>query len=160
MVPHKGNSVSSLVATSLSTDFLRVLLSCQRRKSGIATYDIMAAKNCYEGAAMMNVATLSQCTCLRSLAVEMYAFGSTGFCPTLTAPKSGRVRWTGTSQNSVARYSCYSGYILSGESTRTCLSTRVWSGSAPVCERKWATWVHFEQVNLPKKCFGSGWKFF
>ncbi len=63
-------------------------------------------------------------------------FLSTELCPTLTTPNSGKVKWNGTRPNSIAEYSCKSGYSLSGQATRTCLSTGEWSGSAPVCESK------------------------
>ncbi len=83
-------------------------------------------------------------------------FWSIVLCPVLTAPKSGRVRWDGTRPNSVAQYSCYSGYTLSGQVTRTCLSTGEWSGSAPVCESKWTlaglhVTVALEYRSLPTK---------
>ena len=38
-----------------------------------------------------------------------------------------------TVESSVARYSCRIGYRLRGASTRTCLSSGVWSGAPPVC---------------------------
>ncbi len=38
--------------------------------------------------------------------------------------------------NTVATYTCVTGYTLKGD-TRTCGSDGVWSGSAPVCRRKW-----------------------
>ncbi len=37
----------------------------------------------------------------------------------------------------VATYTCNPGYTLNGVTTRTCGSGGVWSGSAPVCQRKW-----------------------
>ncbi len=40
--------------------------------------------------------------------------------------------------NTVATYTCVTGYTLTGGSnTRTCGSDGVWSGFAPVCHRKW-----------------------
>ncbi len=39
--------------------------------------------------------------------------------------------------NTVATYTCVTGYTLNGGSTRTCGSDGVWSGFAPVCQRKW-----------------------
>ncbi len=43
------------------------------------------------------------------------------------------------SVNTVATYTCDTGYTLSrlSSTTRTCGSDGVWSGSAPVCQRKW-----------------------
>ena len=57
-------------------------------------------------------------------------------CGTLTNPAGGRVNHTaGTTFGQTATYSCNTGYNLMGSSTRTCLATRVWSGSAPTCQR-------------------------
>ncbi len=39
--------------------------------------------------------------------------------------------------DTVATYICNTGYNLNGETTRTCGSDGSWSGSAPVCQRKW-----------------------
>ncbi len=39
--------------------------------------------------------------------------------------------------NTVATYTCVTGYTLPGGSTRTCRSDGVWSGFAPTCQRKW-----------------------
>ncbi len=39
--------------------------------------------------------------------------------------------------NTVATYTCVTGYTVTRGSTRTCGSDGVWSGSAPVCRRKW-----------------------
>ncbi len=36
----------------------------------------------------------------------------------------------------VATFTCDTGYTLNGGTTRTCGSDGVWSGSAPVCQRK------------------------
>ena len=40
----------------------------------------------------------------------------------------------GTSFGDVARYSCDTGYTLSGLAERTCLADGQWSGSVPTCE--------------------------
>ena len=39
--------------------------------------------------------------------------------------------------NTVATYTCDTGYILNGDTTRTCGSDGVWSGFSPNCLRKW-----------------------
>ena len=39
--------------------------------------------------------------------------------------------------DTMATYICDTGYTLNGETTRTCGSDGVWSGSTPVCQRKW-----------------------
>ena len=57
-------------------------------------------------------------------------------CGSLASPKNGRVDLTGTSSGSTATYSCQSGFILVGSSTRTCQVNGLWSGQAPVCNGK------------------------
>ena len=58
-------------------------------------------------------------------------------CGTLSDPANGDVDLTdGTVFGARAVYSCDAGYILSGISTRDCLSTGSWSGVAPTCDRK------------------------
>ena len=37
----------------------------------------------------------------------------------------------------VATYTCDTGYTLNGNTTRTCGSDGMWSGSAPTCQGKW-----------------------
>ncbi len=40
--------------------------------------------------------------------------------------------------NTVATYTCVTGYTLSGgTTTRTCGSDGMWSGFVPICQRKW-----------------------
>ncbi len=39
--------------------------------------------------------------------------------------------------NTIAFFTCVTGYTLNGGTTRTCGSDGVWSGSAPTCQRKW-----------------------
>ena len=56
-------------------------------------------------------------------------------CGVLDDPENGEVSLTGTILGSKATYSCNSGYVLEGESTRVCQSNRKWSGEAPTCER-------------------------
>ncbi len=51
--------------------------------------------------------------------------------------------------NTVATYTCDTGYTLNGGSTRTCGSDGVWSGLAPTCQRKiYTVWmyVHYSSV--------------
>ena len=57
-------------------------------------------------------------------------------CGSLDRPRFGRVVLTGTTFGSTATYSCRTGYLLVGRSTRTCQANGEWSGSAPVCESK------------------------
>ena len=56
-------------------------------------------------------------------------------CSTLTEPANGQISYTaGATFGQTATYSCNAGYILVGDSTRTCQPTGVWSGSAPTCQ--------------------------
>ncbi len=45
--------------------------------------------------------------------------------------------------NTVATFTCDTGYTLNGGITRTCGSDGVWSGSTPVCQRKWNRFPFF-----------------
>ena len=56
-------------------------------------------------------------------------------CEPLVDPPNGVVSFN-TTVNSVATYSCNTGYTLTGDDMRTCLETGVWSGSAPTCTGK------------------------
>ena len=58
-------------------------------------------------------------------------------CEELTNPVSGTVIHANNSVGSIAEYSCIRGYNLSGDSTRTCMDTGMWSGNEPICERKY-----------------------
>ena len=56
-------------------------------------------------------------------------------CGTLTNPANGQVTHTGRTRfGQTATYSCDTGYILVGQSNRTCQATGVWSGSEPICQ--------------------------
>ena len=55
-------------------------------------------------------------------------------CGSLTDPANGSVTLTAGTSGQTATYSCNTGYILVGDSTRTCQATGKWSGSAPTCE--------------------------
>ena len=56
-------------------------------------------------------------------------------CGNLTNPVNGQVTHTaGTTLEQTATYTCNTGYNLVGNSTRICLATGVWSGSAPICQ--------------------------
>jgi hypothetical protein len=54
-------------------------------------------------------------------------------CLALTAPDHGSVSAPITTYNSTATYSCTTGYLLTGDSTRTCQVSGLWSGTAPTC---------------------------
>ena len=63
-------------------------------------------------------------------------------CPTLTSPANGAVSAPTKTVGSVARYSCSSGYTLSGVATRTCQSNGEWSGSQPSCQGESFRWLY------------------
>ncbi len=54
-------------------------------------------------------------------------------CLGLTNPTDGMVTLTTTTFEGIATYSCNTGLSLSGEATRTCQDTGVWTGLAPTC---------------------------
>ena len=64
-------------------------------------------------------------------------------CSELTAPDNGTIEYNTTSQllgvGTTATYSCDPGYVLVGETTRTCEDTNTaangtWSGVDPTCK--------------------------
>ena len=56
-------------------------------------------------------------------------------CGNLTDPANGSVNHTaGTTLGQTATYSCYTGYNLVGDSTRTCQASANWSRNAPTCQ--------------------------
>ena len=56
--------------------------------------------------------------------------------------------------DTVATYTCVTGYTLNGVTTRTCGSDGVWNGSPPVCQRKWnGMWTFL--LSVPA-CFSTG----
>ena len=54
-------------------------------------------------------------------------------CGTLEDPENGNIAISTTTYNSVANYSCNTGYTLRGDMSQTCLDTGIWSGSEPNC---------------------------
>ena len=58
---------------------------------------------------------------------------SVGMCSELSSPVNGEVTWTGLTTGSTATYTCDSDYQLTGDQTRTCRNTGVWSGQKPTC---------------------------
>ncbi len=61
----------------------------------------------------------------------------TAFCDNLTL-SNGVINYNPSTiprlVDTVAVFSCNTGYTLSSTDTRTCQSDRQWSGSAPVCQ--------------------------
>ncbi len=63
-------------------------------------------------------------------------------CSDLAKPNNGVIGYNmGTASlrpvNTVANYTCDTGYTINGDTTRTCGSDGMWSGSELVCQRKW-----------------------
>eukprot|EP00118_Oscarella_pearsei_P002855 m.11939 g.11939 ORF g.11939 m.11939 type:complete len:2352 (+) comp23692_c0_seq4:198-7253(+) len=54
-------------------------------------------------------------------------------CGSLSAPQNGAKTGTATTYGSVVKFTCKSGYTLSGSSSRSCLSSGTWSGTQPIC---------------------------
>ena len=71
------------------------------------------------------------CVCVCVLDVSFLAAVD---CNALTSPSNGQVSHPDGTFGQNATYSCNTGYILVGDSTRTCQATGVWSGSAPTCQ--------------------------
>ena len=57
-------------------------------------------------------------------------------CGSLDDPANGEVSVSSTTFNSVATYSCNTGYNLTEHGIRTCSESGVWSGSEPTCTGK------------------------
>ena len=58
-------------------------------------------------------------------------------CPTLDDPANGNLVLSGNTFGETALYTCNTGFILVGDSTLTCRGDGQWSGSPPVCNRKY-----------------------
>ena len=54
-------------------------------------------------------------------------------CGALDNPDNGMVDVSETVLDSVATYSCNTGYTLTGDATRTCQGNSTWSGAIPTC---------------------------
>ena len=55
-------------------------------------------------------------------------------CDVLDPPQNGRVNINSFTIGSTATYSCFPGFTLVGQDTRTCQANGVWTGSAPFCQ--------------------------
>lgn len=65
-----------------------------------------------------------------------YCIVFTANCGGLLNPTNGQVSISGTTEGSIANYSCTNGYHVVGNTSRACQSDSQWSGNAPTCERK------------------------
>ena len=69
-------------------------------------------------------------------------------CPLLTAPAHGSFAPCNNFPGHSCHFSCDSGYILTGSSTRTCGSNGVWTGTQPQCNGEVLNLLLFEaQLN-------------
>ena len=59
-------------------------------------------------------------------------------CPTLANPMDGAVSMTEGVTGDTVTYTCDAGFQLSGDTMRTCGSDGTWTGSAPMCDRKYS----------------------
>lgn len=57
-------------------------------------------------------------------------------CGNLTSPLQGYVSIAESTFGSIANYSCFEGYEIEGNTTRTCLENGNWSGNDPTCNCK------------------------
>jgi CUB/sushi domain-containing protein len=57
-------------------------------------------------------------------------------CGNLTSPLQGYVLIDESTFGSIANYSCFEGYELDGNMTRTCLESGSWMGNDPICNGK------------------------
>ena len=73
---------------------------------------------------------------------------STTTCSDLTAPTNGMIGYNAETMNTrpvntVATFTCKTGYTVTGDMTRTCGADGVWSGTNPTCTRKLLTFSCF-----------------
>ena len=86
---------------------------------------------CPEGLTGSNC-EIGECHCFYFHKIRIL-FAAVVTCPELVPPLNGAIDSINRTFNTVVAYSCSEGYILTGDSTRTCLGTGVWSGSDPTC---------------------------
>ena len=54
-------------------------------------------------------------------------------CTVLSRPSNGQYTYSGWNYNDNVNFSCNTGYLLRGNSSRTCLSNGQWSGTQTLC---------------------------
>ncbi len=64
------------------------------------------------------------------------ALSTVGNCTVLEAPANGTLFGDSVTVMSEVTYSCDIGFILSGDTNRTCQANSNWTGNAPVCNSK------------------------
>jgi hypothetical protein len=73
-------------------------------------------------------------------------------CGILGNPSNGDVSAPeGTTFDNKAVYSCDEGYILNGRETRLCLSTGLWSSTAPTCVKGIVLFIAFIYNSYSRK---------
>lgn len=55
-------------------------------------------------------------------------------CGPLFSPTNGMVDTSGTEYGDTATYTCMPGFTIIGQATRTCDTSGVWTGVAPICQ--------------------------
>ena len=66
-----------------------------------------------------------------------YTTAQAADCGLLTDPPNGMVSHPqGTGEGAIAVYTCDDEFMLDGSPSRQCLSSGLWSGVEPTCERK------------------------
>ncbi len=84
-----------------------------------------------------NILSIATVTGFKKLGLTFFIFPTAISCQQLDDPENGEVFFPALTFNSITTYVCNSGYVLNGgDTTRFCLATRLWSGTAPTCERK------------------------
>ena len=73
-------------------------------------------------------------------------------CGDIAHPQNGEVSFSNTTYNSVANYSCNTGYNLTGDVTRTCLNTSLWSDSEPTCISELTYFTRMKSLILLGDC--------
>ena len=87
---------------------------------------------------MMKLLLLVMCVCMCVYIMSMHWFHAVAAeCGDPGTPAMGSRMLTGTTQGNTVDYGCQlAGYVLRGNSRRTCQESGRWSGNLPVCESK------------------------
>ena len=77
----------------------------------------------------------------------------TATCSDLNAPTNGMIDYDMETMdarpvNTVATYTCVTGYMLGGDMTRTCGATGEWSGTVPTCKCESIQWIWMQHLIL------------
>jgi len=109
---------------------------------------IQALLCCNSGHGLVSIGVARAWLGLLHIDISIHPFSAVVDCGTLTDPLNGEVIFTTTTFMSTATYSCNSGYILSGSTTRTCEASGTWSDTAPTCDdRKYSVFQISKAIN-------------